>query len=293
MKVAVIGSNGQLGNDVCSAFVAQGDHVIPLTHADVQIEDLDSVERALDTHAPQMVVNTAAMHHVDKCEQDPQRAFLVNGIGARNLAIAANAVGAIVVHVSTDYVFDGKKKRPYVETDEPVPLNSYGISKLAAEHFIRGIARKHFVLRVSGLYGTSPCRAKGGLNFVELMLKLSKERDELRVVDSEVLTPTPTADVAQQIVRLKSVQNYGLYHATAEGACSWFEFAQEIFRVTNTKIKLSVPGPGEFATKTPRPTYSVLENSGLKTLGLNVFQPWQASLKRYLAARPVVMAAVS
>lgn len=287
MKVVVIGSNGQLGSDVCSAFQTTQDWVVPLTHADVEIESLESVHQAVDMHHPQIVVNTAAMHHVDLCEQDPEQAFKINALGARNLALASNSVGAVLFHISTDYVFDGSKGTPYVEQDEATPVNAYGISKLAAEHFVRSIAKRHFVLRVSGLYGTSPCRAKGGLNFVELMLKLAREREELRVVDSEVLTPTPTADVAQQIVALKEVRNYGLYHATAEGACSWFEFASEIFRLADIKVKLGIASASEFPAKTPRPKYSVLENAKLKELGLNMFQPWQLGLKNYLANHDV------
>jgi len=293
MRIAVIGSNGQLGSDVCRAFQAERDHLIPLTHGDVEIENLESVQRVFDLHQPEIVVNTAAMHQVDHCEQDPERAFRINAIGARNLALAANSADAVLVHISTDYVFDGKKREPYIETDEAVPLNAYGVSKVAAEHFVRHVAAKHFVLRVSGLYGASPCRAKGGLNFVELMLKLCKEREELRVVDSEVLTPTPTADVARQIVALKSLGEYGLYHATAEGACSWFEFAREIFSVIDAKVKLRVADPHEFPAKTPRPKYSVLENAKLKALGLNLFRPWQAGLREYLVTRSAMSGALA
>lgn len=293
MRIAVLGGNGQLGTDVCRAFKGEGDQVIPLTHNDIQIENLESVQRMFEIHDPEIIVNTAAMHQVDRCEVDPEAAFKVNAIGARNLAVEASRSKALLIHVSTDYVFDGKKTQPYLEGDEPMPLNAYGISKLAAEHFVRGIAAKHFILRVSGLYGLSPCRAKGGLNFVELMLKLSKEREELRVVDSEMLTPTPTIDVARQITKLKSVQHYGLYHATAEGGCSWFEFAQEIFRLMETSVKLAVAHPNEFPTKTLRPKYSVLENYRLKALGLNVFQPWQVGLRQYLAMRPASIASAA
>ena len=194
------------------------------------------------------------------------------------------------MHVSTDYVFDGGKGSPYVEEDNPRPLNAYGISKLAGEHFVRSTTDKHFVLRTSALYGKSPCRAKGGLNFIELMLKLAKERDELRVVDSEVVTPTSTAELAQQIVELSRSDCYGLYHATAEGRCSWYEFAREIFALTGTSVRLNVAAPGEFPAKVARPSYSVLENRALKNRGLNTFKPWQDGLQKYLGQRIKVSA---
>jgi len=257
MKILVIGADGQLGIDVAKAFVAKGDEVVHATHSDVELSDRDSVDKCLADARPQIVVNTAAMHHVDKCEKDPGKAFAVNGLGARNLATSAKGIGAKLVHVSTDYVFDGEKKTPYEESDAPRPLNSYGNSKLSGEYFVRSTLREHFVLRTSAIYGKSPCRAKGGLNFVELMLKLAKERDELRVVDSEIVTPTPTTEIAKQIVALSGSEKYGLYHATAEGSCSWYEFAREIFALTDTKVKLSIAGPNEFPAKVPRPTYSV------------------------------------
>jgi dTDP-4-dehydrorhamnose reductase len=285
MKIAVIGGNGQLGMDVMSAFTSNGDEAFSLTHSDIEISDLPSVSHALEKIKPLVIVNTAAMHHVENCEREPDRAFAVNALGPRNLAMVARDIGAILMHVSTDYVFDGSKASPYIEDDNPLPLNSYGITKLAGEHFVRATTPKHFVIRTSGLYGKSPCRAKGGLNFIELMLKLAKERGEVRVVDSEVVSPTSTAELAQQIVQLSRSDCYGLYHATAEGSCSWYEFAREIFAVTDTPVRLIAAGPSEFPAKVARPKYSVLENRALKNRGLNAFMPWQDALHEYLGNR--------
>ena len=285
MKVAIIGANGQLGTDLVAAFSAHGDTVRGLTHEHIEISNLDSVSRALEELRPDLVVNTAAMHHVENCEREPEKALAINAIGARNLAVASRSIDGVLMHVSTDYVFDGVKGKPYVEGDNPAPLNAYGISKLAGEHFVRASMEKHFVVRTSGLYGKSPCRAKGGLNFIELMLKLARERGEVRVVDSEFVTPTSTAELAQQLVRLSRSECYGLYHATAEGSCSWFEFAREIFTLTGTRVGLQVAGPNEFPAKVPRPSYSVLENQALKRQGLNVFRSWQAGLQEYLGSR--------
>ncbi len=285
MRIVVIGGNGQLGSDVVHAFRSNGDEVHSLTHSDIEISSVDSVSRRLRELCPQVVVNTAAMHQVENCEREPEKAFAINGVGSRNLSLIAHDIGAILMHVSTDYVFDGTKGSPYEEEDAPRPLNVYGNTKLAGEFFVRCAASKYFVLRTSALYGKNPCRAKQGLNFIELMLKLAKERGEVRVVDSEFVTPTPTAELARQMVQLSRCDSYGLYHATAEGSCSWYEFAREIFSLTNTKVGLKAAEPGEFPTKVARPKYSVLENRALKSHALNAFKPWQDGLREYLRQR--------
>ena len=285
MKIAVIGANGQLGSDLVAAFSKNGDEVRALTHADIEVTDLGSVSRALTQLWPQVIINTAAMHHVENCEREPEKAFAINALGPRNVALVAHDMDAVLMHISTDYVFDGSKANPYVEEDTSRPLNVYGITKLAGEHFVRCTTDKHFVIRTSALYGKRPCRAKGGLNFVELMLKLARERREVRVVDSEVITPTSTEELARQMIVLSRSDCYGLYHATAEGSCSWYEFAREIFAITDTRINLKVATPNEFPAKVPRPKYSVLENRALKSHGLNAFKPWQDGLRGYLGQR--------
>ena len=282
MKVVVIGANGQLGTDVVAAFQKAGDTVVGLTHRDLDICSLESAVALLSDIQPSIVVNTAAMHQVENCEKEPLRAYEINALGARNLAMAARELKAKLVHVSTDYVFDGAKRKPYVEEDVPSPLNVYGNTKLAGEAFIRAFTDQYFIVRTSALYGKNPCRAKGGKNFVDLMLKLAGERDELRVVDDEIVSPTSTAQLAKQVLELGRTEHYGLYHATAEGSCSWFEFAKRIFAITGRKVNLKVAGPSEFPAKVPRPKYSVLENRGLKRLGLNSLGPWQEGLLSYL-----------
>jgi dTDP-4-dehydrorhamnose reductase len=293
MKVAVIGGNGQLGRDVSSVFSTEGHAVTDLTHQDIEISSLESVRTVLAALRPEVVVNTAAFHNVDKCEAEPALAFAINGIGARNLAQITEEAGATILHISTDYVFDGQKGTPYVEEDMPSPLNVYGNTKISGEFFVRSTNPRHFVVRVSAIYGESPCRAKGGLNFVELMLKLSRERKELRVVDDEFVTPTPTAQIAQQLVALSRSTDYGLYHATAEGSCSWYEFAAAIFELTSTKVGLEPARPGEFPAKVARPKYSVLENQALKNKSLNVFSHWREGLEKYLARRAQTATLVS
>ena len=272
------------------AFAALGDEVRPLTHDDIELSRMESVAQCLRATQPEVVINTAAMHHVESCEQQPGKACEVNTLGARNLATATCDLGAVLIHVSTDYVFDGEKGEPYVESDEARPLNVYGKTKLDGEHCVQSVNPRHFVLRTAALYGSHPCRGKGGQNFVDLMLRLARERGRVRVVDAEFTSPTSTAELAGQIAALSRSDAFGLYHATAEGSCSWYEFAQEIFRVADVPVTLEVASPNEFPAKVPRPAYSVLENRGLKSHNLSLFHPWPDGLHTYLAEKHLAVA---
>jgi dTDP-4-dehydrorhamnose reductase len=289
MKIAVIGASGQLGSDVVTEYLKRGHEVAALTHEDTDISSADSLRNVLSGIQPAVIVNAAAMHNVENCEKDPLRAYEVNALGSRNLAVVARELDGKLVHVSTDYVFDGLKRLPYVESDTATPLNVYGNTKLAGEAYIRGTTRKYFILRTSALYGRKPCRAKGGKNFVDLMLKLAGDRDELRVVNDEIVSPTSTEELARQIAVLSETDSYGLYHATAEESCSWYEFAKTIFEMANTTVNLKIAGPNEFPAKVPRPKYSVLENEGLKKLGLNSFRTWREGLTSYLDSVPCIV----
>jgi dTDP-4-dehydrorhamnose reductase len=289
MKVAIIGANGQLGCDVSKAFSENGQEVIPLNHDILNVADINSAKTQLDQVRPQIVINTAAMHNVEACEASPNKAFEVNGLGPRNLALLSNELDFVLFHISTDYVFDGGKRAPYSETDFPLPLNVYGSTKLSGENFVRSIAKKHFVIRVSGLYGVNPCRAKSGTNFVQTMLRLGKERPEIRVVDDEVLTPTFTEDIAVQLIALSKINQYGLYHVTEQGNCSWYTFAAKIFELSGSKVKLLIANPGEFKAKVARPKYSVLGHDALKSIDLDLMPNWEDGLARYLNEIKYVM----
>jgi dTDP-4-dehydrorhamnose reductase len=282
MKVAIVGANGQLGSDAAQAFADSGDVVFPLTHRDIELSAVDSVSAALRELKPDLIVNTAAMHQVEHCQRDPKRALEINASGPHNLAMVAQELGVSLMQISTDYVFDGAKGTAYGESDAPCPLNTYGITKLAGEHFVRSTVERHFILRTSALYGRHPCRGKGGLNFVDLMLKLGKERGKVRVVDSEEVTPTSTTELARLMVLISRSSNFGLFHATAEGSCTWYDFAREIFSVAGLSAEVEIADPSEFPSKVPRPTYSVLENAALKACGMNCFRPWQEELLEYL-----------
>lgn len=284
MKCLVFGGAGQLGRDVCTVFEASCCDVIAPSHSDCDVCDSGSVNSLVSEIKPDCIVNAAAAHHVEMCEDKPDVAFLVNAVGVRNLAMAADVCSSHLIHVSTDYVFDGKTNVPYVETDLPVPLNVYGASKLAGEAFVLNYCSRGTVMRTSGLYGLTPCRAKGR-NFVELMLHLATVRDQIRVVDDEILTPTSTAELAKQIFQVAQSGLAGLYHATAEGQCSWYEFAKAVFEEAQLKVDLQKAQPGEFPVKVPRPAFSVLENAALKDASCTPFKHWRLGLREYMKSR--------
>lgn len=285
MKVAVTGADGQLGTDLVDAYRAAGHAVVPLAHADVRIEDRASVEAALLEHTPDLVINSAAMVDLEACEGDPQRAFEVNAVGPRNLAGMAAKLGHALVQISTDYVFDGQGTRPYREADPTAPLNVYATSKLAGEHFVRAIAPRHWVLRTSGLFGRAPCRGKGGLNFVELMIERAAAGKPIRVVDDERASPTRTRDLAENLVALTESGATGTYHMTSQGGCTWYEFAARIFAQVGMEALLDRASPGEFASVVRRPAYSVLDNAALRAVGLDRMPHWADALGSYLGER--------
>jgi dTDP-4-dehydrorhamnose reductase len=285
MKVAIFGISGQLGTDVAAALSSH--HVIAVEHSRADIRDEGAVTEAIASAAPDWVVNCAAMTHVERCESEALAAFEINAGGARNIVRAAGAAGARMLHISTDYVFDGEKRSPYVESDIPRPINIYGASKLSGEWAVRAEGA-HIVLRTSGIYGLNACRGKG-TNFVETMLKRAESGAPTRVVTDEVLTPTFSVDLARQIRTIIETQTPGgVYHATNTGSCSWFDFAREIFRHAGAA---SAPEPvtaAEWNSPVRRPSYSVLENRALAALGIDGMPEWRDALSRYLSERPSV-----
>lgn len=284
MRAAVIGANGQLGSDACAALAEAGHEVVPLTHAEIELADAASVRAALEAAGADVVINTAAAHNVEGCEAEPEHAFRINAVGTRNLAIATRETGGRLIHVSTDYVFDGTKGAPYVESDRALPLNVYGNSKLAGEHFALAELERVAVVRTSGLYGRSACRAKqGGLNFVQLMRKLGAEKGEVTVVVDERVSPTPTHALARQLVALAATEHRGIFHATTQGECSWHEFAVEIFRLSGMDVKVHEGRASAMPRKVRRPAYSVLDNAALREAGIDVMPHWREGLAEYVA----------
>jgi len=288
MRVAVIGANGQLGSDLVKVLQPAHD-LTALTHADIEVTNPEDVEATIEGIRPDVVLNMAAFHKVDVCEEEIEQTFAVNVYGVRNLALACGAHDAALVHMSTDYVFGGDKERrtPYVETDATAPINVYGVSKLAGEHFVQYLLDRCFIFRVSGLYGVAGSSGKGG-NFVELMLRLAREGKDIRVVDDQRLTPTYTVDLARQIAAVIETDHYGLYHATSQGDCTWYDFAAEIFCLSGLSPNLGRAKTGDFGEKATRPAYSVLENEALQKLGMDMMRPWQEALAGYLQEREAV-----
>ncbi len=276
--ILVIGSNGQLGTDLMEVFTSQ--NAVGLTHADIEITDQESIRRALDSYQPSVVINTAAYHRVDECERNIERAFQVNAAGVYDLALWCKEHDITLVHISTDYVFGGSKRKPYVESAPPDPINVYGVSKLAGEYFIKYILNRYFIIRTSGLYGIAGSSGKGG-NFVQGMLKLAREDKDIMVVNDQILTPTYTLELARKIKDLIETNEYGLYHVTNNGECSWFEFAKEIFELSGLTPNLSATTTEVFGAYAKRPPYSVLENANLKRIGLDDMKGWRGALKDY------------
>jgi len=280
MKVAIIGSNGQLGTDLKEILSEEHD-VFGLNHADIEITDLDRVKNLLAIIKPDIVLNTAAYHVVPQCEQFPDKAFQINATGTLNIAKVCKDAGIKFLHYSTDYVFDGTKQKPYVEEDGCNPLNVYAATKLSGEYFALNYCDQSFVVRISGIYGKIPCRAKGG-NFITTMIKLAKEKPEVMVVDDEILTPTPTYRIAKNTAELIKRDAYGLYHMTSEGQCSWYEFAKVIWDTLGLNTPLYPTSVKEFNAPVKRPFYSVLVNRNLNNINCNYMKDWKLDLQDFL-----------
>ena len=278
MKIAVIGANGQLGTEIVKAFADET--VSALTQDNIEISDLESVRKAIADAKADVVINTASLVNVEQCEKEPDKAFLINETGALNLAIVSEDMKIPLLHISTDYVFDGLKQSPYEESDVPNPLNVYGASKLAGERAIQAKCSRYYIVRTSGLYGHAMCLGKGA-NFVEKILARSKEKSELQVVDDEILTPTFTVDLASQLRALLRSGDSGLYHATNNGQCSWFEFAKEALRLAGSSTRIVPVSSARYPSELKRPAYSVLSNSRLSSLGIDQMPQWQDSLAAY------------
>lgn len=283
MKIVVIGANGQLGTDLCRVLGEQRESVFRLTHQEIDVSDSAQVDRVLGGLQADVVINTAAFHKVEECEKQPTLSFAVNAVGPRNLASACRQNNSVLIHFSTDYVFDGKQNSPYTESDLPLPLNVYGVSKLAGEHMVRVTWERHYVVRTCGLYGVAGSAGKGG-NFVETMLKKARGSQPIRVVNDQVLTPTFTGDLAEAVSKLIRSEAYGLYHISSEGECSWYEFAKKIFELELLRVDLKPVSTSEFPSPVQRPAYSVLSKKKLSQLGIRMPR-WDESLSRYLNLR--------
>ncbi len=282
MKIVLIGADGQLGTDLLEILKKkQNKDIFPLYFPDFDITKPYEAEKILGNIKPEIIINTAAYNLVDEAEVKPISPFRINAIAVRDLAVICRNIGSSLVHFSTDYVFNGEKKSPYIEEDTPKPLSVYGVSKLAGELFIQSILKKFFIVRTCGLYGVAGCWGKG-TNFVDAMISKERKGDELKVVNDQWITPTSTWELAGKIGELCEKDFYGIYHLTNEGYCTWFEFAVAIFSLLKIDSKILPVASESFSSIARRPAYSVLENKKAKKNGITGFSDWKDALRGYL-----------
>lgn len=281
MKIVLLGAGGQLAHDLMGCLAAH--ELVPWTRAEVDLAAPEGLEGKLKAAGAQLVINSAAYNLVDKAEEEPEAALVVNALGPLALARACGMLDIPLCHFSTDYVFglDPSPGRPWRETDAPGPVSVYGGSKLAGEYLVRMNCPRHFVLRTCGLYGVKGSRGKGG-NFVETMRRLGAKGGPVRVVNDQACTPSYTGDVARAAAALVETDAYGLYHVTNAGGCTWFEFACEIFRQCRLEVDCRPITSAEFGAKAKRPAYSVLATDKLVQVGIAPSPDWQDGLARYL-----------
>ncbi len=276
MKLLVTGAAGMLGRDVMLAAGNAGHEVAGFGRAELDVTVPETLARRFELERPDIVINCAAWTDVDGAEDAEEAAFAVNGSGAGNVAAAAAAVEAAIVHVSTDYVFDGAKGEPYVESDQPAPLSAYGRTKLAGEEAVAAANKRHFIVRSAGLFGVH------GRNFVDTMLRLAETHNEVTVVRDQVVSPTYTWHLAYGLVRLIEGIEYGIHHMAAAGRCSWYEFAREIFELAKIECGVLSITSAEFGAKAPRPAFSALTTQREHAIRL---PSWHDGIAGYLAQR--------
>lgn len=279
-KIIVTGCNGQLGRAINKFYENRAD--LQFVNTDVEELDITKVEEVMKLAKevqPYAIINCAAYTAVDACETNQDIAFKVNTIGPRNLAIAAQETGAKLIHVSTDYVFDGTKKGAYYETDLTGPASVYGATKEAAEKMVKEFCNRHFILRTAWLYGD-------GKNFAKTMLRIAENNSKVRVVCDQIGTPTSTLELTKGIDSLLFSDNYGLFHATCEGHCSWADFAKEVYRLAGKNMVVEEVTTEEYLADYPqqakRPANSVLENYMFKMTNGHLFAGWEEAIKEYM-----------
>lgn len=289
MDILITGANGQLGREIADVLQAgatdigpipdvyAGAHVVGVGHAELDISDRQAVDAFMAGRHFDVIFNCAARTDVDGCESDPMGARWTNAVGPQVLALAARARDCKLVHISTDYVFDGTKDAPYAETDIPNPQTAYGKSKLEGELLVSNIWGRHCIVRTSWLYGTH------GGNFPKTMLRLARERGAIKVVDDQRGNPTYANDLAHEVLKLAAADVYGTFHCTGEGTCSWYEFACAVVDAAGISCTKEPCSSAEFPRPARRPANSALENKHLADTVGNEMRPWRAALESFLA----------
>ncbi len=275
MKLLITGAKGQMGRALNKLLKNKEGYQLVLTDLDeMDITDEKDVARVVAAEKPDVVINCAAHTKVDLCEDDKENAFMINVKGAENLARASAQIGAKILHLSTDYIFDGEAKTPYLEESEPNPQSYYGVTKLESERVVLANNPQNFIVRTAWLYGE-------GNNFVNTMLRLAETQTEIRVVNDQTGSPTSSAEVARVIAMLIETDAYGVYNAVCEGQCTWFAFAKRIFELKNRDVNVMPCTTLQYVTRAKRPKYSVLDNKNLREKFGYHLQHWDDALKEY------------
>lgn len=275
MKILITGYYGQLGRALAKQLEGSSYEVFGFSSKELDIRSQGEVKQKVLSLRPDVIINCAAHTKVDLCEEDVENAYAINAIGAQNLAISAEDIGAKLVHISTDYVFDGENPVARREDDPVDPQGIYGKSKLYGEELVQRFCSRYFILRTAWLYGD-------GNNFVRTMLKLAKTQDKFTVVGDQFGSPTYTKDLAKVVLALIETEYYGLYHGTCQGECSWYDFACKIFEEMGLAVEVEKVTSEQFVRPAKRPKYSVLDNFMLRLRGLDSFRSWEEALKDYL-----------
>jgi dTDP-4-dehydrorhamnose reductase len=276
MRVLITGGDGQLGRTFQSVF-EKCHEVISFSRESLDITNADLVHRLVKKHSPNLILHSAAFTAVDRCQENPKKAFDVNALGAQNVAKACQLISASMVYISTDYVFDGSKRLPYTEEDTPNPKSIYGLSKWLGEELIRTTLKNSYIVRTSWLYG------HGGKNFVNTMRNLAKANKEVQVVNDRVGSPTYTNDLAGAILQMAG-KPYGTYHISNSDCCNWYEFAKKIYEELGADTTLVKPTTTEaYGALAPRPAYSTFGLNKLQNAGISEPRHWENALKEYLA----------
>jgi len=284
-RYVVIGATGQLGSDLVRTFDDRSGELVPLSTRDVDILDAGATRSTLEALRPTWVLNTAAYNLVDRAEEDGRSAFALNAEAVGSLAAVCQSIGARLVHFSTDYVFDGAKRTPYLETDPPRPISVYGESKLAGERLALERCERTVIFRVCGLFGLAGALGRGKGNFVETMVRLAGEGRALRVVSDQVLCPSYTLDLARKVWAVLPKVAHPVYHLTNAGQTSWYNFARRALDLTGVAANLTAVTAAEYGARARRPAYSVLAHAHLAALGEDDLRPWDAALAAYVAER--------
>lgn len=274
-KLLITGCSGQLGHALNREYESGQTQIINTDVAQLDITNLEAVMNFVRAEKPDVIMNCGAMTAVDLCETEYEKAFQINALGPRNLSIAARETGAKIFQISTDYIFSGESDRPYIETDAPGPQSVYGSTKLAGEQYVRDFAGRYFIIRTAWMYGE-------GKNFVGTMLRLAESNEKVRVVGDQIGTPTSAEDLAKMIHVLEPTENYGIFHGTCEGACSWAEFAETIFKKAGKTTAVEYISTEEFGAPAKRPAYSVLDNQMLRMTTDFKMMDWQDALSIYM-----------